>query len=114
MQSLESKELVTCRYAWRNLYWFVTDAGIEYLREYLNVPAEVVPATLMKSTRCVPLTSACLIQVPDTCWLDRFNSSSSGKHAKVPETCWLDRSNPSSSGKHVKLQVSTALEAAME
>lgn len=56
MQSLESKELVTCRYAWRNLYWFVTDAGIEYLREYLNVPAEVVPATLMKSTRCVPLT----------------------------------------------------------
>lgn len=54
MQSLESKELVTCRYAWRNLYWFVTDAGIEYLREYLNVPAEVVPATLMKSTRCAP------------------------------------------------------------
>ena len=52
MQSFESKEYVTCRYAWRNLYWFLTDAGIEYLREYLNIPAEVVPATLMKSTRC--------------------------------------------------------------
>ena len=51
MQSFESKELVTCRYAWRNYYWFITDTGIEYLREYLNVPAEVVPATLMKSTR---------------------------------------------------------------
>lgn len=53
MQSFESKEYVTCRYAWRNLYWFLTDAGIEYLREYLNIPAEVVPATLMKSTRYV-------------------------------------------------------------
>jgi small subunit ribosomal protein S10e len=53
MQSFESKEYVTERYAWRNLYWFLTDEGIEYLRGYLNIPAEVVPATLMKSTRCV-------------------------------------------------------------
>ncbi|KAL6784662.1 RPS10 [Auxenochlorella protothecoides x Auxenochlorella symbiontica] len=51
LQSLRSKELVTERYAWRHFYWFLTDSGIEYLREYLNLPAEVVPATLMKSTR---------------------------------------------------------------
>jgi len=30
---------------------FLTDKGIEYLREYLNLPSEIVPATLKKSTR---------------------------------------------------------------
>lgn len=51
MQSFKSKELVTERFAWRHYYWFLTDAGIEHLREYLNLPADVVPATLKKSTR---------------------------------------------------------------
>jgi len=62
MQSFESKEYVTVRYAWRNLYWFLTDEGIEYLRGYLNIPSEVVPATLMKSTRyalCPDLPASC-------------------------------------------------------
>jgi hypothetical protein len=30
---------------------FLEDKGIEYLREYLNLPADVVPATLKKSAR---------------------------------------------------------------
>lgn len=30
---------------------FLSDEGIEYLREYLNLPSEIVPATLKKSTR---------------------------------------------------------------
>ncbi len=51
MQSFKSKELVSERYAWRHYYWFLTDKGIEYLREYLNLPSEIVPATLKKSTR---------------------------------------------------------------
>ncbi len=51
MQSMTSKELVTERYAWRHFYWFLTDAGIEFLREYLCLPAEIVPATLKKSSR---------------------------------------------------------------
>ncbi|KAL4420705.1 hypothetical protein ABPG75_010361 [Micractinium tetrahymenae] len=51
MQSFKSKEYVTERYAWRHFYWFLTDAGIEYLREFLNLPSEIVPATLKKSTR---------------------------------------------------------------
>jgi hypothetical protein len=33
------------------MYRFLTDKGIEYLREYLNLPADVVPATLTKSAR---------------------------------------------------------------
>ena len=32
---------------------FLTNEGIEYLREYLNLPADVVPATLKKSARPV-------------------------------------------------------------
>jgi small subunit ribosomal protein S10e len=51
MQSLTTKELVTERYAWRHYYWFLTDSGIEFLREYLNLPQEIVPATLKKSSR---------------------------------------------------------------
>ena len=51
MQSLKSKELVTERFAWRHYYWFLTDEGIEHLRGALNLPAEIVPATLKKSTR---------------------------------------------------------------
>ena len=45
---------------------FLTDEGIEFLREYLNLPSEIVPATLKKSTRplerntgCVSKLSAC-------------------------------------------------------
>jgi small subunit ribosomal protein S10e len=49
MQSFKSRELVSERYAWRHYYWFLTDAGIEYLREYLCLPEEIVPATLKKS-----------------------------------------------------------------
>ncbi|EFN50867.1 hypothetical protein CHLNCDRAFT_12856, partial [Chlorella variabilis] len=51
MQSFKSKEYVTERYAWRHFYWFLTDSGIEFLREFLNLPSEIVPATLKKSTR---------------------------------------------------------------
>jgi len=53
MQSFKSKELVTERFAWRHYYWFLTDEGIEHLREVLNLPAEIVPATLKKSTRAL-------------------------------------------------------------
>lgn len=51
MQSFKSRELVTERYAWSHYYWYLTNEGIEYLREYLSLPAEIVPATLKKSTR---------------------------------------------------------------
>mmetsp|Transcript_61970 Transcript_61970/g.195889 ORF Transcript_61970/g.195889 Transcript_61970/m.195889 type:complete len:176 (+) Transcript_61970:106-633(+) len=51
MQSFTSRELVKEQFAWRHYYWYLTNEGIEYLREYLNLPAEIVPATLKKSTR---------------------------------------------------------------
>ena len=51
MQSLKSKEFVKEQFAWRHFYWFLTNEGIEHLREYLNLPSEIVPNTLKKSTR---------------------------------------------------------------
>eukprot|EP00217_Crustomastix_stigmatica_P016127 CAMPEP_0183793520 /NCGR_PEP_ID=MMETSP0803_2-20130417/3261_1 /TAXON_ID=195967 /ORGANISM="Crustomastix stigmata, Strain CCMP3273" /LENGTH=188 /DNA_ID=CAMNT_0026037899 /DNA_START=110 /DNA_END=673 /DNA_ORIENTATION=- len=50
MQSFTSKEFVKEQYAWQHYYWMLTDEGIEHLRQYLNIPADVVPATLKKST----------------------------------------------------------------
>ena len=51
LTSLTSRDLVTCRFSWKHYYWFLTDAGIEYLREYLHLPEDMVPNTLKKSTR---------------------------------------------------------------
>jgi small subunit ribosomal protein S10e len=42
MQSFTSKELVKCQFSWRYYYWYLTNEGIEYLREYLNLSADVV------------------------------------------------------------------------
>ena len=50
MQSFKSKEYVRELFAWRHYYYFLTNEGIEYLREYLHLPAEIVPATLKKAT----------------------------------------------------------------
>ncbi|GER46679.1 40S ribosomal protein S10 [Striga asiatica] len=32
-------------------YWYLTNDGIEFLRTYLNLPSEIVPATLKKSAK---------------------------------------------------------------
>ena len=48
MQSFTSKELVKEQFSWRYYYWYLTNEGIEYLREYLNLSADVVPNTLKK------------------------------------------------------------------
>ena len=37
MQSFTSKELVKEQFSWRYYYWYLTNEGIEYLREYLNL-----------------------------------------------------------------------------
>ncbi len=43
---------------------FLTDEGIEYLREYLNLPSEIVPATLKKSTRPLERNTGCVAGLP--------------------------------------------------
>ena len=51
LQSLTSRGYVTERFAWQHYYWYLTNSGIEYLREYLHLPQEIVPATLKKPTK---------------------------------------------------------------
>ncbi|KAL5111736.1 40S ribosomal protein S10 [Taenia crassiceps] len=46
--SLVSRGYVKKRFAWRTFYWFLTNEGIDYLREVLHLPTEIVPATLNK------------------------------------------------------------------
>jgi small subunit ribosomal protein S10e len=51
MQSFKSREYVRETFAWMNYYWFLTNDGIEFLRTYLNLPSEIVPATLKKQAK---------------------------------------------------------------
>jgi len=54
MQSLKSREVVKEQFNWQYLYYTLTDKGIEYLREYLHVSEDTVPATLKKSSKPQP------------------------------------------------------------
>mmetsp|Transcript_26076 Transcript_26076/g.38589 ORF Transcript_26076/g.38589 Transcript_26076/m.38589 type:complete len:143 (+) Transcript_26076:75-503(+) len=50
VKSLESKGYVRVTFNWQYNYVYLTPEGIEYLRTYLALPAEVVPATHRKVT----------------------------------------------------------------
>ena len=49
MQSLRSRAFVVVKFSWQWYYYTLTNDGIEYLREYLHIPVEIVPATLKKN-----------------------------------------------------------------
>ncbi|KAK9709106.1 Plectin/S10 domain [Popillia japonica] len=51
LQSLKSRGYVKEQFAWRHFYWYLTNEGIEYLRTYLHLPAEIVPASLKRQMR---------------------------------------------------------------
>ncbi|KAL0481951.1 ribosomal protein S10 [Acrasis kona] len=53
MKGFASKGLVRENFAWRHFYWYLTNEGINYLREYLHLPQTIVPATLLKTARSV-------------------------------------------------------------
>jgi len=54
MKSLTSRGLVKQNFSWQYFYYSLTNEGIEYLREYLHVSADTVPATLKKSNKVQP------------------------------------------------------------
>ena len=58
MKSLKSRGFVRETFNWQYLYFYLTNEGIEYLRDYLHLPAEIVPATLKKATAARPPTRA--------------------------------------------------------
>ena len=45
MQSLKTRNYVKETFNWQIYYWTLTDEGVAYLREYLHLGANVVPAT---------------------------------------------------------------------
>ncbi|AOA65226.1 GQ67_05300T0 [Komagataella phaffii] len=48
LQSLTSKGYVKTQFSWQYYYYSLTDDGLEYLREYLNIPEGIVPKTLLQ------------------------------------------------------------------
>ena len=54
MQSLKSRGLVRERFNWQYLYYVLTDEGIAYLRLYLHISEDTVPATLKKPSKPQP------------------------------------------------------------
>jgi len=56
MRSFESRGYIRRKYAWRHYYFYLTNEGIDFLREELHLPAEIIPATLKKTAR--PTSSA--------------------------------------------------------
>ena len=57
-QSLNSRGLIKTQYSWQHYYYTLTNDGIEYLREYLHLPSEIVPATFKKALKAAPLRPA--------------------------------------------------------
>ncbi|CAN6665718.1 small ribosomal subunit protein eS10A [Trichomonascus vanleenenianus] len=51
LQSLNSRGYVKTQFSWQYYYYTLTDAGVEYLREWLHLPTEIVPATHKKQVR---------------------------------------------------------------
>ncbi|KAF4655611.1 ribosomal 40S subunit protein S10A [Perkinsus olseni] len=48
MKSLSSKDLVDEKFNWQWHYYTLNDDGIEYLRQYLHLPATAFPDTMTK------------------------------------------------------------------
>merc|ERR1712018_530548 len=51
LTSLKSRGYVKEQFAWRHYYWYLTNEGIVYLRNYLHLPIEIVPSTLKRQVR---------------------------------------------------------------
>ncbi|KAK7430549.1 hypothetical protein QQZ08_002841 [Neonectria magnoliae] len=50
-QSLNSRGYVKTQFSWQYYYYTLTPEGLDYLREWLHLPAEIVPATHIKQQR---------------------------------------------------------------
>lgn len=51
MFSLKSRGYVEEKFNWWFYYWWLTNEGMEYLREHLHLPESIVPATLKAPAR---------------------------------------------------------------
>ncbi|KAF8339711.1 Plectin/S10 domain-containing protein [Cantharellus anzutake] len=51
MQSLTSRGFVKTQFSWQYYYYILTDEGLDYIRDRLHLPSEIVPATHKKPAR---------------------------------------------------------------
>ncbi|PFH50034.1 hypothetical protein AMATHDRAFT_75852 [Amanita thiersii Skay4041] len=51
LQSLKSRGFVKTQFSWQYYYYVLTPEGVEYLREWLHLPAEIVPTTHKRAPR---------------------------------------------------------------
>jgi small subunit ribosomal protein S10e len=51
LKSFKSRGFVRQTYNWQYYYFYLTNEGIEYLRAYLALPEDIVPATLKAASR---------------------------------------------------------------
>eukprot|EP00927_Polykrikos_kofoidii_P009683 TRINITY_DN1404_c0_g3_i1.p1 TRINITY_DN1404_c0_g3~~TRINITY_DN1404_c0_g3_i1.p1 ORF type:complete len:134 (+),score=25.97 TRINITY_DN1404_c0_g3_i1:63-464(+) len=58
MRSMASRAYVLEKFNWQWHYYFLTDEGINYLREVLHLPAQVCPSTFTKQRPARPALSA--------------------------------------------------------
>ena len=54
MKSLVSRGYAKLQFSWQWYYWFLTDEGIVWLREYLHLPEEEQPNSLKKGAASRP------------------------------------------------------------
>lgn len=60
MGSLKSRGFVRETFAWRHFYWYLTNEGVVYLRDYLHLPPEIVPTPLQRVRR--PAATLSIVQ----------------------------------------------------
>ena len=54
MQSYKSKGYVKETFSWQWYYYYLTEEGVKYLREYLGLSQQIVPNTQKRVTRARP------------------------------------------------------------
>uniref|UniRef100_A0A3Q1GKK4 Plectin/eS10 N-terminal domain-containing protein n=1 Tax=Acanthochromis polyacanthus TaxID=80966 RepID=A0A3Q1GKK4_9TELE len=59
MASLKSRGYIRETFVWKHAYYYLTNEGIFYLRDYLHLPPEIIPTTLR---RILPSASSALLQ----------------------------------------------------
>merc|ERR1712137_733784 len=57
LRSLASRGYLTEKFNWQWHYYFLTNEGIDYLREVLHLPAQVCPSTFTKQRPTRPALS---------------------------------------------------------
>ncbi len=94
MGSLKSRGYVRETFTWRHYYWYLTNEGIVYLRDYLHLPAEIVPMPLQRVQRPAATLAIArraervqVVQGPTS-----YVPNPAGWVQKIKRLCLIDRS----------------------